>query len=162
VREEFGAQRTECACAECQLQCRFRPGFLVPSDLGRMIPKDADPLTWAEGNLLASPGSLVSKNGVPFRIPTLVPKTREDGACINLTAEGRCVIWENAPCGCAYWDCGPDRKDRALFLSLREVHMAQYEPTLYAKIWDHLYLTGRTQEYPEVLAKKMLIAKYQR
>jgi len=54
------------------------PGFLVPSDLDRMIPPTVNPLVWAESNLLASPGAKVMKNGLILRIHTLVPAVKKD------------------------------------------------------------------------------------
>src|SRR6266446_1724770 len=108
TRTEFGLERTTCACEVCKTNCRFMPGYLIPSDLDRMIPIGVDPLTWAEMNLLASPGALVMKNLQFFRIPTLVPSTKADGSCINLTPEGLCSIHETAPFGCAFFDCGPE------------------------------------------------------
>jgi len=162
VRTEFGAQRTECACKLCVLNCKVRPGALIPADLDRMIPKWADDnpdekhdlLTWAESNLLASPGAIVSKDGELFRISSLVPATREDGSCINLTADGRCSIHETAPFGCAFFDCKSDPRDQTL---MRATLNATWEAladssTLYAVIWEHLWKMGRRQDGPEILS----------
>src|SRR5208337_1439820 len=65
-RTEFGLERTACGCGACVTNCRFMPGFLIPSDLERMIPAGVDPYLWADKNLLASPGALVMKDGETF------------------------------------------------------------------------------------------------
>ena len=33
TRTTFGFNRTECACEECALNCRFIPGYLIPTDI---------------------------------------------------------------------------------------------------------------------------------
>lgn len=35
---EFAFARTVCSCRLCRLWCEHMPGFLVPSDLDRLIP----------------------------------------------------------------------------------------------------------------------------
>ena len=90
-RTEFGVPRTHCSCKTCKLNCLVMPGCLIPSDLDRMIPRTTDPFRWAESNLLASPGAVAMKNGKLFRIPTLVPATKADGSCINLSANLRSI-----------------------------------------------------------------------
>src|ERR1700720_4343742 len=59
VRTEFGFQRTTCACELCSFWCRIMPGFLVPSDLQRLCPPDADLMAWAREHLRASKGFTV-------------------------------------------------------------------------------------------------------
>jgi len=80
------------------------PGYLIPADLNRIIPPDANPFTWAVQSLLASPGAVVARGGQCFRIPTLVPAVRHDGTCIHYTAGGRCAIYDVAPFGCRFFD----------------------------------------------------------
>jgi Fe-S-cluster containining protein len=113
MRTEFGRQRTECSCQACIKNCRFMPGNLIPADLDRMIPPtltEEGIFRWAEQNLRASPGALVgdSATGHTFRIPMLVPAVKKDGSCIHLQPDERCAIHENAPFGCAFFDCGPE------------------------------------------------------
>lgn len=130
-------------------------GCLIPADLGRMIPKDADPFRWAEENLLASPGALVMKDGEFFRIPTLVPAIQADGACINLTEEGLCSIHENSPFGCAFFDCGSEPPG-IMQKGLVQIHLAFSDVTnLYTALWIHLTYKGRTQRAPEELRAEM-------
>jgi hypothetical protein len=131
------------------------PGCLIPADLGRMIPKGIDPFKWAEENLLASPGALVMKDGEVFRIPTLVPAVQEDGACIHLTEDHQCSIHENAPFGCAFFDCGPEPKG-LIDKGLVEIHKSFADVTnLYAALWIHLAYKGRVQRKPEELRAEM-------
>jgi hypothetical protein len=156
-RMEFGAKRTVCACDECVRNCRFIPGYLIPSDLTRMIPAGVVPTEWAEGRLLASPGALVLKGGRSFRIHTLVPATKADGSCIHLGAGNRCEIHAIAPFGCAFFDCGPNG-DEQLELSHRgliEVWKAWENNDLYARIWRHLDRMGHVQVRPDVLRERM-------
>lgn len=155
VRTEFGFPRTSCDCEPCKKNCHFMPGFLIPSDLDRMIPKHVDPLKWSEYNLLASPGALVSKDGLLFRIPTLVPSVREDGACIHLAPDGLCMIHDIAPFGCSFFDCKPERGNLS-HEGILAVHLTFRDKTsLYYQIWLHLLKTGHTQKPAEELRAKM-------
>jgi hypothetical protein len=154
-RIEFGYERTTCACEGCKKNCEFMPGFLIPADRERMIPPSQEPITWAEQNLLASPGALVSKDGLLFRIPTLVPAVKSDGSCIHLTSDSLCNIHGIAPFGCSHFDCGPERGHLSTY-GLMAVHNAFRDQTsLYHKIWVHLFRSGHTQQKAEVLRKKM-------
>lgn len=154
MREEFGFERTECACKECAINCRFMPGFLIPSDLDRMVPAGEDPFRWAERNLLASPGALVmsSTTGATARIQTLVPATR-DGACIHLR-DGLCTIHEVSPFGCAFFDCGPERGTLAKD-GLMAVMDAWQEDSLYAQLWKYLAAQKRVQKSADILRARM-------
>jgi hypothetical protein len=154
VRTEFGLARTECACPHCTQFCLFMPGFLVPSDLERMVPAGADPLAWAETNLLASPGALVMQGRHLFRIPTLVPAVRADGSCINF--DGACTIHAIAPFGCAFPSCSdPPEFEAAAAEALRTILCEHSDhATLYARVWNHLWDIGRRQLPPEELRKR--------
>jgi hypothetical protein len=154
-RVEFGAERVSCSCRECRRNCMFMPGFLIPSDLDRMIPPGADPLQWAEINLLASPGTIVSKDGEIFRIPTLVPATKPDGSCIHYQRRG-CAIWENSPFGCAFFGCGAQDEDRLSHLGVNKIYLAQADPeSLYNRIWHHLWDLNKRQEPVEAIRERM-------
>jgi len=155
MRTEFGVSRTSCGCEVCKNNCRHMPGFLIPADLGRMIPKGADEYRWAEQNLLASPGAVVMKDGEIFRISTLVPAVQANGACINLTEEGACRIHEVSPFGCAFFDCGPE-PPHILDRGMVAVYEAmQTFDALYAQLWIHLSYKGLTQRGPEELRAEM-------
>lgn len=156
-RTEFGFPRSKCECRECQVNCRYMPGFLIPADLDRMIPAGADPFEWAESNLLASPGALVSADGKLFRIPTLVPAVKEDGSCTHLQGgkrNGKCTIHQIAPFGCSFFDCGPERGNLSRH-GLMAVYDATHEDSLYRKLWLHLSNLGHTQLAPEELRKRI-------
>jgi hypothetical protein len=87
TRITFGFPRTECACAECVLNCQYIPGYLIPSDLTAIAAELGfdNLLTFALEYLLASPGATVMANGEMFQIPTLVPARQANGACQFLT-----------------------------------------------------------------------------
>lgn len=158
IRTEFGAERGEgCSCRTCRRNCMFVPGFLIPSDLDRMIPEGEDPLRWAETNLEASPGAIVMKDGEQFRIPTLVMASDEQGSCIYFQKR-RCMIWENAPFGCAFFGCTSGSQEEQYRLSHRGL-MATYEAwredSLYKRIWYHLWESGRQSAPPEEKRARM-------
>jgi hypothetical protein len=153
MRTEFGARRSECGCEICVNNCRNMPGFLIPADLDRMIPVTADPFRWAESNLLASPGALAMKDGVKFRIHTLVPAIKLDGSCIYLDTDGRCQIHAVAPFGCAFFSCKGEAAPRLSHAGLRAV-MADGDG-LYSRLWDHLDRLGKRQLSPETLRRRM-------
>lgn len=157
-RTEFGRERSTCGCESCRTNCRHMPGMLIPADLDRLIPPTvADVYAWSEQNLLASPGALVKRGQEIFRIPTLVPATKDDGSCIHFTAEGRCAIHETAPFGCAFFDCQslPAPLDMISRDGMITIMKAHREQQTYARIWQHLDNAGKRQHAPEVLRARM-------
>jgi len=183
-RTEYGVARTSCACPSCARFCEFMPGYLVPADLGRMIPLECnrchrvmrgttacdgacecgglihvcDPRTWAESNLLASPGALVLQGGKPFRIHTLVPARQESGACIHFTGERQCSIHPVAPFGCAFFGCEEynSLREQANHSALEDVYRAQLDSSsLYYRIWIYLWQLGKRTPAPEVARELM-------
>jgi hypothetical protein len=155
-RKEFGVSRSSCACGDCQVNCRFMPGNLIPADLPRMIPRFADPFKWAEANLLASPGALVIQAGVQKRIHTLVPAVKEDGSCIHLSEQGLCNIHLVAPFGCAFFSCtdGPESYQLS-YRGLETILDDEAAGGLYTQIWSHLKQLGKVQQPPDSLRAKM-------
>src|SRR5579872_2069214 len=154
MRTEFGVERSSCSCNNCQSCCKVMPGYLIPSDLDRMIPKDVNPIEWAEKNLLASPGALVKRGEDYFRIPTLVPATKSDGSCIHFD-NGICLIWESSPFGCAFFDCKQNLKFGTSLSSmgLYEIVKACQQPNnIYLVIWEHLNSKGLVS--PSVIEKR--------
>ena len=134
------------------------PGMLIPADLDRMIPEGADPYEWAMVNLLASQGAIVMKDGKMFRIPTLVPAVKADGSCINLI-NGRCMIHEISPYGCAFFSCQDGDDELHLIKvshALEPIQKAWHERGLYAQIWVHLAYYNKTQIAPEHLKAKII------
>jgi hypothetical protein len=104
-RPELGFARTTCSCSDCTIHWHYLPGYLLPSDLSRIANfhrPGVDFVSWASRYLLASPGAIVAKAGRAFRIPTLVPARRLDGACIFLTADKKRSIAMPCPLSAAY------------------------------------------------------------
>ena len=160
ARTEFGFCRTRCDCADCTRCCRHIPGYLVPADLERMhqhLAPGQDLLTWAREYLLASPGAVVMRRGRTFRIPTLVPAHRPDGACTFLTATGRCAIHPVAPFGCAFFDAHMPQAeaDRRSQHGLRAVLHAWTTGDLYAYVWAALAADGFVAPAPEVARQQL-------
>ncbi len=134
LRQQFGFQRTQCACAFCQAPCRHIPGSLDVADLQRLCPPGQDVFAWAELHLRA----LVDK---PF--PTLVPARQANGHC-HWLFDGRCAVHEAAPYSCAYFDAHmteaeADRRSAATIQARREdaAHNG-----LYFQVWQHLQDKG--------------------
>lgn len=148
----FGFARTECACDECALNCRFIPGYLIPTDLDAMAAHLGyeSVLTFALENLLASSGATVMADGELFQIPTLVPARQANGACHFLTAENRCAIHTVSPYGCSHFDVHQSKAE-ADERSLRGLHaIAQEWKTggLYARLWLILHTMKRNAPSP--------------
>jgi hypothetical protein len=155
ARTEFGFCRTRCDCRECTRSCEHLPGYLVPADLERLhrhLAPDQDLHAWAQGHLRASPGALVLRHGRTFRIPTLVPARRPDGACVFLTATGRCAIHAVSPFGCAFFDShmAPGEADRRSKRGLQAVLEAWDSGGAYARLWVALAGEGLVAPPPEV------------
>lgn len=130
------------------------PGFLIPNDLGRMIPPDTNPFAWAEQNLLASPGALVATPDLGvFRIPTLVPRVKADGSCIHLK-DDRCMIHAVAPFGCAFFDCSFEDQRPYTRPGLIQIIDAHAERKLYGQLWEYLNERGLCQFAPEQLRRR--------
>jgi hypothetical protein len=163
MRTEFGVERFACSCATCRDFCRYMPGFLIPADLGRMIPTDSEPFAWAETNVRASPGALVEKAGARFRIPTLVMRLTAAG-CVQY-AEGQCQIHAVAPFGCAFFGCRSAASrlntDVLSALGLRTVAEAWNDPeSLYRRLWEHLAAKHLTQAGHEILRRRLPRARH--
>jgi hypothetical protein len=153
-RAEFGFLRTACACAACAAHCLHLPGYLIPADLDRVGHRLAPPeglTTWARRHLLASPGALVRRGTTVFRIPTLVPARRADGACTFLTAENRCAIHAVAPFGCAFFDAHQPgaEAERRCRRGLQAVLDAWTNGAVYARVWLALDAAGLRAPPPE-------------
>ena len=153
-RSEFGFSRTVCACPACAQCCRHIPGYLLPDDLDRIrqhVAPAADPVAWARRHLLASPGALVAQRGRVFRIPTLVPARRPDGACMFLTADERCAIHPVAPFGCAFFDMHMPtaEADRRSHRGLQALLDAWKRGDFYAQVWATLQEAGLQAPAPE-------------
>lgn len=154
TRSEFGYPRTVCACPDCGAGCRHLPGYLVPADLDRLrdhLAPGEDLLSWASRHLLASPGALVARAGTVFRIPTLVPARRSDGACLFLTEAGHCGIHAVAPFGCAFFDThmAVSAADARSSAGLRAVLGDWLAGGPYSRVWRALAAEGLLAPPPE-------------
>jgi Fe-S-cluster containining protein len=160
ARREFGFCRTHGACPECTRSCQHIPGYLVPADLERMhrsLAPDQDLHSWARQHLLASPGAVVLCRGRAFRIPTLVPARRLDGACVFLTADGRCAVHAVSPFGCAFFDAHmadaeADRRSRRGLWAVLEAWEAGGP---YAQLWAALAREGLVAPAPEEARERL-------
>ena len=151
-RITFGFARTECACEECALNCRYIPGYLIPTDLDAMAAylSYESVLTFALENLLASPGATAMADGELFQIPTLVPARQANGVCKFLTPENRCAIHAVSPFGCSHFDVHQS-KTEADERSLRGLHAIAHEwetGGLYARVWTILHAMKRDAPSP--------------
>jgi Fe-S-cluster containining protein len=159
TRQEFGFCRTQCACLECTADCRRIPGYLVPADLERIhrcMTPDQDLLAWARKHLLASPGAIVAYRGQAFRIHTLVPARRRDGACVFLTSNKQCAIHDVSPFGCAFFDShmGHAEADRRSQRCLQAVVEVWETGGMYAQVWLALSRDGLVALPPEVIRQQ--------
>jgi hypothetical protein len=106
VRQEFGFQRTACSCELCSFWCEIMPGYLVPSDLQRLCPPDADLMAWAREHVRASQGfrQFDLRTEEMLQVPSLVPAKQANGHCHWLQSDGRCGVHDKSPFGCAFFD----------------------------------------------------------
>jgi hypothetical protein len=160
ARIEFGFHRTQCDCLECARSCYHVPGYLIPADLERIhrhLAPDQDLRAWAKEHLLASPGALVLRGGRACRILTLVPARQPDGACVFLTAAGRCAIHTVSPFGCAFFDSHMSHSecDRRSKRGLQAVLEAWEAGELYAHVWVALAGDGLVALPPEVARQQL-------
>jgi hypothetical protein len=134
ARQEYGFQRTECACGFCRAYCKHMPGTLDPTDLSRMCPPGEDLLAWAEVHLRA----LVDQS-----YPVLVPARGPFGHC-HWYFEGRCAVHQVAPFSCAFFDSHmsaneAQRRIAATIQACRDDAAAGGE---YQRVWLHLCRKG--------------------
>jgi|SRR5579884_3152538 len=163
ARQEFGFTRTTCGCKKCQVWCKWQPGFLVPSDLERLIPHGEDPFLWAEEHLRASPGLRIDFGELTVSVPSLVPAKQENGHC-HWFQDGQCLVHANSPYGCAFLDQHLSNKEGALRCHPARLARAEAfkDGSLYAQIWQHLekkgltYDTGRTDRERAITAIRKL------
>lgn len=156
MREEFGFQRTSCSCRKCSVWCEHIPGYLVPSDLDRLIPSGEDPLIWAEQNLLASPGLQIKTPQFTVSIPSLVPRRQQNGHCQWLQ-DGHCTVHENSPFGCAFLSqCSQSNAHGQKITNAGRAARAEafQKDGLYAQIWKHLWAKGLRELTSQVNRKR--------
>lgn len=159
-RKAFGFARTECACADCVLNCQHMPGYLIPEDLPALAAELGydDWEKFAFENLAASPGATVmTREGEALQIPTLVPQRQANGACKFLSADHRCQVHAVKGFGCAYFDCHQSRAE-ADARSLQGLHAVAIDWAMrgmYAHLWL-LLAAHNIRAVPPLLAKARL------
>lgn len=162
ARITFGFHRTACACAECVLNCRFIPGYLVPTDIAAIAHHLGyeNLLAFALENLLASPGATVMANGELFQIPTLVPARHATGVCKFLTAENRCAIHAVSPYGCSHFDVHQSNAeaDRRSITGLKAIAREWAIGGLYVQLWRALFSVGRLAASPAEAKRQIKLA----
>jgi Fe-S-cluster containining protein len=158
-RITFGFPRTQCACAECALNCRFIPGYLIPTDLTAIAAELSDDnlLNFALEHLLASPGATVMADGKLLQIPTLVPARQVNGACQFLTAGNRCAIHRVSPYGCSHFDVHQSNAeaDQRSLTGLAAIAQEWNTGGLYARIWMILQARNRTAPHAMEAKRKL-------
>ena len=138
-------------------------GYLIPSDIERMARvwkwkhQDLGVLAFAKQFLSASPGPLVAKGGIVFRIPTLVPSRLPDGCCIFFKPEtGRCLIWPHNPYGCSHFSMhmSMEEANTRSARALMEILQAHIRSDPYSILWDILDAKGYRVPPPEEVRTK--------
>lgn len=164
ARTEFGAARLVCACEACVTNCRFLPGYLIPSDLRRLVPAGAGLLSWAREHLRASPGATVLRLHADgrrevIRVPTLVPAHRDDLSCRWLEGD-RCTVHAVAPFGCAFFACSQSRSESDALSSagLAAIMADDEDAGVYRGVWYALWAEGLRS--PEPAIKLAAMAAY--
>jgi len=143
-RVEFGFTRTTCDCWRCSRFCKLYPGYMVPSDLPRMMAAAGytDPFKYAEDHLEATPGAIAVRAGVPFRIgslrPACLPQTT---TCKFLDQDNHCTIHETSPFGCAFADDHMSAKhaEKISVAGGQAICEDRNNGGLYTQVWDYLW-----------------------
>lgn len=133
-RQQYGFTRTTCGCERCTAPCRHIPGSLAVEDLVRLWPGKDDIFTWAAEHLRA----IVDKT-----FPTLVPARNMNGHC-HWLFEGKCLVHENAPYGCAFFDTHMSQEEskRRSSATIQARHDDAAAKGLYFRVWVHLAERG--------------------
>jgi hypothetical protein len=163
-RIELGREQISCSCKQCVDQCRYIPGYLIPSDLARLVPtigNDVPDWTWADAHLMASPGAVIMdrRTAATMRVRTIVPATAGHGshACVFLK-DDRCSIHDRSPFGCAcFRACTPLHDDEALSIAGLLAICRDWDThgAIYKRAWNHLYDAGRIAEAPAIKRQRM-------
>lgn len=133
-RLQHGFARTVCGCEFCRAPCRHIPGSLDVADLERLCPPGHDVFAWAEEHLVA----LTDKP-----CPTLVPRRQANGHC-HWLIDHRCVVHENAPFGCAFFDShmSDEESEQRAQATMAARRQDGEENGLYYRVWRHLQSKG--------------------
>lgn len=162
-RTEFDYSRTTCDCHQCTINCKFLPGYLIPSDLDRIASHigTANLVEFAMNHLLASPGAILGlSSGETKRIRTLVPARKSDLSCIFLTEQQHCSIHSLSPFGCAFFDTHQTRQesDTRSLEGLWAIDREWKEMGEYACLWLFLDFNGKVAPNPVQQRERMKAA----
>ena len=170
-------KRTNCKCSKCRAGCEILSGYLLPDDLpgymsetwqGEHGQTGRAVFHWAEKNLLASEGAKVARHGPDgfetFRVPSLVPATRDNGHCVHYHG-GLCAVHAGSPTGCAMFNAcalgAKAAKQDALANELQRglaAFWADDNPNtagqLYKRLWGYLWGMGYRRENVTELGEK--------
>ena len=104
--QEFGFKRTVCSCRMCRLLCEHEPGYLVPSDLTRLIPPEVESVRLGGRTFEGKSRIRRVFNRFWDRSVDPVSGAREEGLSghCHWYEQGRCVVHDRSPFGCAYLD----------------------------------------------------------
>ncbi len=96
-------KRTTCACAHCVEFCECKPGSLVPEDIKRIEDHLGETIAGSTMFELSLGTVVVVKDAITI-VPMIVPKRKENGSCVFLSEDKKCMIHEVAPYGCSHFD----------------------------------------------------------
>lgn len=143
-------ERTVCACDECRQCCKKGPGYLLPEDLPN----------FSINELQASLRTKILFSGMRefINVPTLVPRTKEDGSCVFLDENERCMIHDRSPWGCSHFDThqeedGIERSKAGISNLLSNGKEVGYWSTWHTVTTLHPVLLNKDDDQTEVLRK---------
>jgi len=156
------------------------PGYLLPRDLEGYLrhgePKESrynlrmiDWLLASEGTLIQVQHKATGEVVESFRVPTIVPASRDSGVCIHYD-DGKCGVHKGSPTGCKMFNaCAVGRKaykqermagefQRELMNTwVRYINKDENltkDEELYCDLWQHLWDIGRRRENTKELTTK--------
>ena len=149
------------------------PGYLMPDDLKGYLTEKEGSYRLVNDALLASEGTLVAQidkrtgETDTFRIPTLVPSSREDGSCTHYK-EGKCDVHKDSPTGCKMFNaCASgkkaDKQEQVAMQIQQELlgvwlRYTEGKPTdeerMYCTTWHYLWQIGKRRENATELTMK--------
>ena len=142
--------RTSCDCAKCLAACLHLPGGLIPTDLTRIADYlgivETEYESWVMNHFDASSGPVVSfdeDQEAEQRVPTIVPRGREDGACVFLN-DNRCTLHPVAPYGCSHFDMhlADDDLQPRFHAWIIAIAAAWTSNSHYSQVWQKLHDAG--------------------
>ena len=149
-----GMERTTCDCHNCAAGCKSMPGALIPGDLERIQAHVGDQSAeFVDKHFQASEGALVVLQGIPTRVPSLVPRQDDADRCVFLDADDRCSIHPVAPFCCSYVDTHQGRRegDERAYFAVAQQLRSHIESGSYAQ---HVQRLAREGQVAPTLAER--------